>query len=184
MKNFQAFCNKIFALTSVQNADYLLSSFNDLMDEQRAAEQTPFSLLRTVRQIRIRLSIAMDTYEVSGKYAQMVFLLLETEEKLLCDHFQGAGGVPAIPAENPDLRWTGSVSDLTELIYALHATGSINEGKCDLSKIVLAFERMFRIHLTQVYNTFLSIRNRKKERAVFLNKLYDALILRMDDLDQ
>lgn len=184
MKNFQVFCEKIFALTAVQNADYLLSSFNDLMDEQRSVERTLSSLLRTIRQIRIRLSFAIDAYEVSCKHAKMVLLLLETEETLLHDYFQENECQSTLPVSDSDLRWTGSASDLTELIYALHATGSVNEGKCDLSEIVLTFERIFHIQLPQVYNTFLAIRNRKKERAVFLKRLYDGLMLKMEDLDK
>ena len=184
MKNFQVFCEKIFALTTVQNADYLLLSFNDLMDEQRSIERTLLSLLRTIRQIRIRLSFAIDAYEVSGKHAKMVLLLLKTEETLLHDYFQENECQSTLPMSDSGLRWTGSASDLTELIYALHATGIINDGKCDLSEIVLTFERVFHIQLPQVENTLLAIRTRNKDRDVFLKRLYDGLILKMDDLDK
>lgn len=43
---------------------------------------------------------------------------------------------------------------------------------------------MFHIKLPHIYNRFIAIRNRKNERAVFLKKLYDALIRKMDELDR
>lgn len=180
----QTFCEKIFALLSVEHADYLMSHFNDLLDEQRAQEHSVVSLYRTLRQTEIRLSLAINTYEVSGKHAEMVVQLLKTEEELLLEILHGNDAQPALPTVGGNLRWTGTVSDLTELIYGLHTVGSINEGKCDISEIVQAFERLFHIRLPQVYNTFLAIRNRKKERTVFLKKLYEMMGQKLSDMDR
>ena len=106
------------------------------------------------------------------------------DQELLLEILHGNDAQPASPTVGGNLRWTGTVSDLTELIYGLHTIGSINEGKCDISEIVQAFERLFHIRLPQVYNTFLAIRNRKKERTVFLKKLYEMLGQKFSDMDR
>ena len=73
---------------------------------------------------------------------------------------------------------------LIPLIYGLYLVGCINGGQCDIKEIVRIFEQMFHIKLPHIYNRFIAIRNRKNERAVFLKKLYDALIRKMDELDR
>ena len=76
------FCNKILSLISETDVDRLMLNFNELIDEQYAAAKTPALLKRSIRQAHIRLSIAMDTYEVSGWCARTVLKLLEAEEEL------------------------------------------------------------------------------------------------------
>lgn len=82
------------------------------------------------------------------------------------------------------LTWTGTQSDLVELIYGLYFCGNINFGNIEIKEIANSFEKFFHIKLTQFYNTFIAIRNRKKERGIFLRKLYDSLIRGMEYLDR
>lgn len=87
MKN-SIFCNRVLSLISETDVDRLVLSFNELIVEQYAATKKPFLLMRSIRQARIRLSIAIETYEVSGRCARTVLKLLEAEEELLHDQSQ------------------------------------------------------------------------------------------------
>ena len=82
------------------------------------------------------------------------------------------------------LMWTGSKVALTELIYALHTSSVLNNGKDDLKETVQRFETVFNIDLGQYSRVFIEIRNRKADRAKFLNELKDVLINKMDQFDQ
>ncbi len=75
------------------------------------------------------------------------------------------------------------MADLIELIYALITARCINDGNIPIADIVVFFEKMFNIKLGRFYIKFAQLRERKKERAVFLKRLYDLLIDRMNSLD-
>ena len=53
-----------------------------------------------------------------------------------------------------------------ELIYGIHAVGSVDSGKADIIDIVTAFERTFHIDLGDVYHTFIAMR---KEASTISN---------------
>jgi len=81
------------------------------------------------------------------------------------------------------LPWTNSKVALTELVYALHASGSFNYGKADIKQIVLCIEAAFSVDLGNYASTFSDIRLRKKGKTIFLDALKDRLTQVMDDLD-
>lgn len=83
-----------------------------------------------------------------------------------------------------DLQWTGSKTDLTELIYALYASKVINNGFTEISEIAAMMEKVFDIDLGDFYRTFISIRDRVNDRTKFLEKLKNSTIKFMEDLDQ
>ena len=87
-------------------------------------------------------------------------------------------------SQSSKLHWTESKAAMVELIYALHSSESINEGKLDIKEITEVFERMFNIQLGDVYHTFLEVRNRKIERTKFIDHLKKSLIKRMDKADE
>ncbi|WP_406684587.1 RteC domain-containing protein [Seonamhaeicola sp. MEBiC1930] len=82
------------------------------------------------------------------------------------------------------LNWTGSKTDLIELIYALHSCGAINNGKSDIKELASACESLFGIDLGDYYRTYSSIRIRKTGRTKFLDLLKDLLVRRMDNTDE
>ena len=52
------------------------------------------------------------------------------------------------------LRWTGSKVDLVELIYAIHASGEVNDGYVKIAELTRAFECVitsYSIHYTKLY---------------------------------
>lgn len=82
------------------------------------------------------------------------------------------------------LFWTANKTDLIELIYALHSSGSINSGTADIKEMATACEQLFNIDLGDFYRTFLEIRSRKINQTKFIDKLRDALLQKMEELDE
>ena len=83
-----------------------------------------------------------------------------------------------------NLFWTGSKTALIEMIYAIHSTGVINNGKADIKELVNAFETILNIKLSRFYHTFFEMRLRKTDRTSFLDLMKKCLIKRMDDADE
>lgn len=82
-----------------------------------------------------------------------------------------------------ELHWTDQLSDLVELAYGLVAKQSIDGGRALLKNIVSGLEELFNVDLSNHPHLFYAIRNRKKDRAVFLKALHGALNSKMDDMD-
>lgn len=89
------------------------------------------------------------------------------------------------PMEKPSkLFWTGSKTDLIELLYALHACESINGGTVDIKELASHFEHFYNVDLGNYYHTFIEIRSRKTSRTRFMDKLITLLNQRMDSFDE
>lgn len=83
----------------------------------------------------------------------------------------------------PAIFWTGSKVALIELMYAIHAEGSLNQGKLELNAVADFFEKTFNIDLGQFHRSFLELRERKTGRTKYIDTLRERLIKRMDDAD-
>jgi hypothetical protein len=83
-----------------------------------------------------------------------------------------------------DLRWTGSKTDLIELLYALHACDVFNKGNADMKKIASTLETVFHVSLGNYYRTFQEIRLRKRGQASFIEKLRAELLKRAEEFDE
>ncbi|MBA5791569.1 RteC domain-containing protein [Flavobacterium sp. xlx-214] len=70
-----------------------------------------------------------------------------------------------------DLLWTNSKSALIELVYALHASGAISNGRIGISKIALLFEAMFSIKLGDLHHSFHRMKDRSGSKTSFLDQL-------------
>jgi|SRR5690606_35931268 len=81
------------------------------------------------------------------------------------------------------LFWTGSKTELIELIYALHSSGAINSGTADIKEMALLFEQVFSIDLGNYYHTFIEIRARKGSKTKFLDRLQETLLNRFEESD-
>lgn len=95
------------------------------------------------------------------------------------------GFILKLETDSPDklssLKWTGTKTDLVELIYALQSVDAINNGKADLRQIADSFESVFNISLGNYYRRFQEIRLRKNGKANFLDDLKEKLVQRLDD---
>lgn len=81
------------------------------------------------------------------------------------------------------LHWTASKSALTELIYALYLTRSINDGQEDIKAIAANFETLFGIQLDNIYKSYFEIKARKGSRARFLKNMLNRFIEKMENDD-
>lgn len=81
------------------------------------------------------------------------------------------------------LKWTASKTDLIELIYALQASGAIEDGMQSIKVMAMACEKIFNINLGNFYRTYLEIKDRKHDRTKFLDKMKYTLMLKMEKED-
>lgn len=86
------------------------------------------------------------------------------------------------PASN--LHWTSSKAGLTELIYALHSTSSINNGDADIKEIAIALQNTFQFDLGDFYKTYAEIKTRKISRTKFLDTLSTGLTSFMEESEK
>ena len=79
------------------------------------------------------------------------------------------------------LTWTGSKTDLIELIYALDTEGCFNNGKIPLIQIAAYFESIFNIDLgNNIARNFYDMRIRNNPTP-FLDRLREEILKRMDN---
>lgn len=73
--------------------------------------------------------------------------------------------------QSSSLKWTSTKVSLTELVYALYYSRTINNGNADIKQIAAVFEKAFNFSLGDFYRTYVEIRARKKDRIKFLDEL-------------
>lgn len=86
--------------------------------------------------------------------------------------------------EEKKLQWTGSKTDLVELIYSLQLSGSVNGGRADIRELASLYEKIFDIELGNYYHTFIEIQSRKKSRTKYLDRLKKVLHQKFSELDE
>ena len=80
--------------------------------------------------------------------------------------------------EHP-FRWTATKIAAVELGYA----GILNNGQADIKEIMTFMEASFQIDLGDYYRTYITMKDRKKDRTSFLNSLIKSLLKKMDEDD-
>ena len=89
-----------------------------------------------------------------------------------------------INTTSPKLKWTATKAALTELIYALHSSNSVNNGNTDIKFIAEALQSIFQFDLGDFYKVYAEIKSRKKSRTKFLDDLSKSLIIAMDNSEK
>ena len=84
--------------------------------------------------------------------------------------------------EHP-FRWTATKIAAVELGYAIYAAGILNNGQADIKEIMTFMEASFQIDLGDYYRTYITMKDRKKDRTSFLNSLVKSLLKKMDEDD-
>ncbi|MDR0712764.1 MAG: RteC domain-containing protein, partial [Bacteroidales bacterium] len=83
------------------------------------------------------------------------------------------------------LKWTGSIVAWVELIYALHASGHINNGKVFLKEIFAVMGEIFDFDVKEFAVYFMNIKHRTDgRRTKFMDLLRDAVLERMEEADR
>jgi hypothetical protein len=81
------------------------------------------------------------------------------------------------------MTWTDSKTSLIELAYALHATGSFNNGKAGLKQVTDYLQTPFHVDLGNTSRTFQEILARKRGYTNFLDRLRYRLLQRIESSD-
>ena len=84
----------------------------------------------------------------------------------------------APPSDAPPICWTGSISDLVELLYGLDTLKCINGGETGIQELMVHFSRFFGMELkpSQCYNAYVDIRRRKNDsRTYFFDRASEKL---------
>lgn len=82
--------------------------------------------------------------------------------------------------ETGEFSWTDSKNALIELIYALHISGSVSNGRAGLRRISNLFEEVFEINLGDIHHAFHRMKYRTGEKASYLHFLKNSLEQYMD----
>lgn len=90
---------------------------------------------------------------------------------------------PTAASTGSPLTWTGSKTDLIELIYALQAAGVFNKKDADVKQIATHLENAFNVSLGNYYRVFQEIKLRKTGQVNFLNQLKNVLTERIREAD-
>lgn len=78
------------------------------------------------------------------------------------------------------LQWTDNKTALVELIYAIHAMGSINKGAVEIRELTAFFEQALNVRIPDVYRTFLEFKYRNS-KTKYIDDLKVALLRKMDE---
>lgn len=95
--------------------------------------------------------------------------------------------VPPLSTSKSDVqttpfRWTGSLVELVEIIYALDEMNCINDGQNDIKELTAFFGSQLGLEIkdSHCYNAYTDMKRRKSEsRTYFLDKMRERLNLRM-----
>lgn len=80
------------------------------------------------------------------------------------------------PQQLSKITWTGHKTDLIELIYAIYASGTVNNGTAEIKDIARVTERIFKVDLGNYYHTFIEIKSRKINQTKYLDKLKESFL--------
>jgi len=130
-----------------------------------------------------QFSTCQDTTVATIMAYDMLIVYLQQEIKKILNN-TNHNKINPMKQSSSKLFWTGSKTDLIELIYALHSSGAINSGTADIKEMASLFEKMFNVDLGNYYHTFIDIRARKCSKTKFLDRLTEVLIKRLNDSDE
>lgn len=117
-----------------------------------------------VRQKHIAESLNMDDTFTTGYDMKLAKVLAH---ELIIKHIRSLNK----SVESTGLSWSGSKTDLIELIYALHSVGCVNKGAASIKQIATCFESIFNIKLNDYYRSFLDIKLRKGSEIGFIESM-------------
>lgn len=107
-------------------------------------------------------------------------VFLKTELDALSIKANNPNWVQLGSLEDTPLQWTDNKTALVELIYALYASGSLNNGHCEIRELASFFEQAFNVKFTDIYHTYIEIKNRTNP-VRYINNLKAALLRKMEE---
>ena len=123
----------------------------------------------------------VETDSVSGLYIRKALAFVRRTQKILVPQTPPLSAISLDNSPSP-FRWTGSLVELIEVIYALDEMGSINDGQNDIKELTAFFGSQLGLEIkdSHCYNAYTDMKRRKSEsRTYFLDKMRERLHLRM-----
>ena len=109
--------------------------------------------------------------------------VIDTELELLKMRMRGHLSVLPVKFAKK-FHWTGKVTDLVELLYALDTCDCINNGEIGVEELADALSEIFGIEIKNCYNVYMNMKRRKHDsRTYFLDELREKLNKRMVESD-
>ena len=145
----------------------------------------PHRLLFALIYAEVELQSLYDTLP-DGKEGQAAYLkkALALVRRMLENLQAQVPPLSAISLDNSpsSFRWTGSLIELIEVIYAFDEMGCINDGQNDIKELTAFFGSQLGLEIkdSHCYNAYTDMKRRKSEsRTYFLDKMRERLNLRM-----
>lgn len=145
----------------------------------------PHRLLFALIYAEVELQSLYDTLP-DGKDGQAAYLkkALALVRRMLENLQAQVPPLSAISLDNSpsSFRWTGSLIELIEVIYAFDEMGCINDGQNDIKELTAFFGSQLGLEIkdSHCYNAYTDMKRRKSEsRTYFLDKMRERLNLRM-----
>ena len=169
-----------------ENPEVLAEGFSKLICELNEITSNPIDRLRGLKQIKVYVKYTKKTVPAKSQMqTDLLIALLDIEIEMCVFMFNN--NLPVMQAADeilPVFHWTDQKSDLVELVRGVFEKGSVDRGKAQLKELMRGIGILFRVDLSNHANIFLSIRNRKGERAEYLKQIYDSLTNKMDEMDK
>ena len=89
-------------------------------------------------------------------------------------------GTEAVPGK--EHRWTDTKIAAIQLVYGIHAAGSVDNGNAEIGELAALFEKTFHVDLGNVYHAFGRLRGQQNPTA-FLDEMKEKLLKKMRDMD-
>jgi hypothetical protein len=142
-------------------------------------------ILRILRYTRFRLQSLQEkpSSDRAGENVAELLSVIDTELELLKMRMQGH--LSALPIKSAKkFHWTGKVTDLVELLYALDTCNCINNGEIGVEELADALSEIFGAEIKNCYNVYMNMKRRKHDsRTYFLDELREKLNKRMVESD-
>lgn len=81
------------------------------------------------------------------------------------------------------IKWTGSIYEFVEFVYAALAARCFNNGEIDIKELMGALSEVFDFKVKNFYHVYTTIRKRADDRTIFLDKLKEKFMDKMEDAD-
>lgn len=124
----------------------------------------------------------METDSVSELYIRKALAFVRRMQKFLSPQVPPLSTPQTESHPTSSFRWTGSLVELIEVIYALDELGCINDGQNNIKELAAFFGSQLGLEIKDrhCYDAYLDMKRRKNEsRTYFLDKMRERLNLRM-----
>ncbi len=162
--------------------DEQLAKFTELLHDLYDTSTNAVELFRILNHTRIRLLHCPPAIANRIDYLLKVAIgYIDTELELLARYGNRN------TTHETRFRWTGSLVELVEIIYAFDELHCINDGETPINELFSFFGRLFGMEMKEshCYNAYTDMKRRKNDsRTYFLDKMRERLNLRMQCDDE